>query len=491
MESLSDTLWDVVICGTGLQQSLLALSLSRSGKNILHIDPNEYYGGPDAAFSLQEAEAWVDRLADPSTANRGFRSASVTRPEGSTGLSFPRAYSIALSPQLIHSRSKLLSQLVSSRAYRQVEFLAVGSFFVFNPAPGPDQKPSLARIPSTREDIGFDTTIPLKGKRSLMKFLKFVQDYQSEASTEIWKPYADSPLTDFLQKHFKIDAQLQTYIIALTLSLDGKITTQDGLAILFRHLTSMGLFGLGFAAVYPKWGGISEIAQVACRAGAVGGAVYMLGTGIKTHESMGDELQLHLSNGETVKAKKLVRSSDSVGEPGISRLVAIVGSTLNGQFEALVEGAPQPAVSVIAFPSGSLHTSAGKVSEYPVHMTAHSSDTGECPVGQSILYLTTVATANSKELLKNALDAFLEAMDEDPRPQTLFELYYEQTKGAGESTKDGAIFNLPGPSLSPCFDDAVLDPVQEAWKEVLGEVDTEYMTFTDREGVTDEDEMYD
>lgn len=25
MESLSDTLWDVVICGTGLQQSLLAL----------------------------------------------------------------------------------------------------------------------------------------------------------------------------------------------------------------------------------------------------------------------------------------------------------------------------------------------------------------------------------------------------------------------------------------------------------------------------------
>lgn len=334
-------------------------------------------------MSLQEAEAWVGRLAGPSVTQSGFQSASILKPEGSAGLSFPRAYSIALSPQLIHSRSKLLSQLVSSRAYRQVEFLAVGSFFVFKPCPGPDQKPSLARIPSTREDIGFDTTIPLKGKRSLMKFLKFVQDHESEASTEIWKPYADGSLTDFLQRHFKIDAELQTYIIALTLSLDGKIATRDGLAILYRHLTSMGLFGLGFAAVYPKWGGISEIAQVACRAGAVGGAVYMLGTGIQTQEAVGDELQLQLTNGETVKTKRVVRTVDSDEGPGISRLIAIVGSALKGQFEAVVEGAPLPAVSVIAFPPASLETGQGELSEYPVHMSAHSSDTGECPVGQS------------------------------------------------------------------------------------------------------------
>jgi Rab proteins geranylgeranyltransferase component A len=30
--------------------------LSRSGKKILHIDENPYYGGTEAAFSLQEAE---------------------------------------------------------------------------------------------------------------------------------------------------------------------------------------------------------------------------------------------------------------------------------------------------------------------------------------------------------------------------------------------------------------------------------------------------
>jgi RAB protein geranylgeranyltransferase component A len=33
--------------------------LSRSDKKILHIDENEYYGGAEAAFSLNEAEEWA------------------------------------------------------------------------------------------------------------------------------------------------------------------------------------------------------------------------------------------------------------------------------------------------------------------------------------------------------------------------------------------------------------------------------------------------
>jgi RAB protein geranylgeranyltransferase component A len=33
--------------------------LSRSGKKILHVDENDYYGGAEAAFSLQEAEEWA------------------------------------------------------------------------------------------------------------------------------------------------------------------------------------------------------------------------------------------------------------------------------------------------------------------------------------------------------------------------------------------------------------------------------------------------
>jgi len=291
---------------------------------------------------------------------------------------------LALTPQLIHARSKLLSQLVSSRAYKQVEFLAVGSFFTFKPSMDPEQKPTLSRVPSTREDIAFETSLSLKAKRGLMKFLKFALEYEGESQRELWEAHGDSLLNLFLQEQFKMDAELQKYIVALTLSLDGQISTKDGLAIIYRHLTSMGFFGPGFAAVYPKWGGISEIAQVACRAGAVGGAIYMLGTGINTSETSGNEIKLQLTSGDTVKTRLLVQDDNKTeGGSSISRLVVVVSSPLNGLFEPIVEGAPPPAVSVIAFPAGSLLTTTDKSYDFPVYVVAHSSDSGECPAGQS------------------------------------------------------------------------------------------------------------
>lgn len=315
-----------------------------------------------------------------------FKSASIVRPEGATALSSSRAYSLALAPTLIHARSALLSQLVSSRAYRQVEFLAVGSFYIFKQSQDPTQQPSLARIPSTREEVFSTTAISTKAKRLLMKFLKFVLDYESSPQLETWEPHADASLADLLQQEFKMDADLQTYIITLTLSLDGRISTRDGLAAIRRHLSSMSVYGPGFAALYPKWGGLSEIAQVSCRAGAVGGAVYMLGNGIKETKTIGDEVRLELTSGDTVKARMLVRADESPSDQkGISRLVAVIGSPLKTLFEALVEGAPRPAVAVVAFPAGSLSATDGTASKYPVYLSAHSSDTGECPVGQSKL----------------------------------------------------------------------------------------------------------
>lgn len=50
---LMDDHYDVIILGTGLKESLLAgLLASISGKKILHIDQNEYYGGDTASLNL-------------------------------------------------------------------------------------------------------------------------------------------------------------------------------------------------------------------------------------------------------------------------------------------------------------------------------------------------------------------------------------------------------------------------------------------------------
>ncbi|KAL7823394.1 GDP dissociation inhibitor [Trichoderma gracile] len=505
MESLSDTKWDVVISGTGLQQSLLALALSRSGKNILHVDPNEYYGEAEAVLSLQEVDEWAARRQS-GDGDGVFASAKVTRSDDDAESLSPRGYSLALAPQLIHTRSELLSKLVSSKAFRQLEFLAVGSFYIFQPSSATassSSAPGLSRIPSTREDVFANTTISVKAKRGLMKFLKFVLDYTFEPQTDVWKPHAGDSLASFLAAEFKLDADLQAYIITLTLSLDGKITTEAGLAAIHRHISSMGVFGPGFAAVYPKWGGLSEIAQVGCRAGAVGGAVYMLGVGIQDVQKasstaeMPEALDIVLSNDMPIKSRTLVKG---LGKPAresrrLSRLTAIVNSDLSLLFEAVSEG-PTPAVAVVAIPAGTRFGEDGTSTEYPIYAMAHSSDTGECPRGQCILYISTIASPDAQALLEKALSSLLAslAVEGQESPKSLYQVYYEQIGYDTPSVDvDGqsAVFSLL--PLDLAFIDSVLDPVRKAWELVMPNVTdeeaAEYLVFTDREGADAEDEL--
>lgn len=364
-------------------------ALSRSDKRVLHLDPNDYYGDLEAALNLEDADAWVARQSGGGGGGSKLvaNASTWTDPDANDahgGLRSARSYSLALAPQIIHTRSALLSQLVSSRAYRQVEFLAVGSFFVYEQAATGDQKGTLSRIPSSREDVFSTQAIPARSKRSLMKFLKFVIEYDSEEQRLVWQEHASGTLAQFLEDQFKLDDSLRRYILTLTLTLDGKITVRDGLAIIHRHLSSLGWFGPGFCAVYPKWGGGSEIAQVACRAGAVGGGIYMLDTGMEIlplDDAQPDMMSLKLSNGTTVQASALVASRDEpVGESlTIRRLVAIVDSTFTNLFEVVVEGAPKPAVAVVSL------AATESASSLPVYAFVHSSDTGECPSGQSKL----------------------------------------------------------------------------------------------------------
>jgi RAB protein geranylgeranyltransferase component A len=313
-----------------------------------------------------------------------FRKASLWKPDPESAnesekLSFSRAYSLTLSPQIIYTRSKLLSQLVSSKVYRQLEFQAVGNWWILS-------ENTLRRLPNGREDIFQDKSIDNRAKRGLMKFLKFVVDYENQ--TELWHPYADGSLAEFLSSQFQLPASLQNVISALTLSLDAPEVTKVGWSLprIARHLTSIGVFGPGFGAVVPKWGGGAEISQVACRAGAVGGGVYVLGTHYTSLYFSREESGIKyvgLSNHETVKTKDLIVTSHTSSKDAkkVSKIIAIVSSPMNTLFKNSVEGSPLAAVSVIVLPVGTI--TVGETSQdTPIYIMAHSNETGECPAGQ-------------------------------------------------------------------------------------------------------------
>ena len=49
-----DQEYDVIVCGTGLKECILSGLMSVSGKKVLHVDRNGYYGGESASLNLEQ-----------------------------------------------------------------------------------------------------------------------------------------------------------------------------------------------------------------------------------------------------------------------------------------------------------------------------------------------------------------------------------------------------------------------------------------------------
>lgn len=515
---------------------------------MLHIDKNNYYGGAEAAFSLQEAEDWSKNVAEDGTPRPLYTNVSISQssqeqPEADAPrLSFSRAYNLSLSPQVIYAQSALLPILVSSKIYRQLDFLAVGSWWVYSSkgevgdasssgqaADGANSGQGiLIKVPSGREDIFADQSLDFKAKRALMKFLRFIAEFEDQP--EVWEEHREKPFPAFLSEQFNFPVALQAPVIALTLSpsVPNRTTTEFALGRISRHLRSIGMYGPGFGSVVPKWGGLSEIAQVACRAGAVGGAVYVLGKGFTHQESIDAQdneptddaqkpigLKVHLQDGEAIttrwiaglgddlqpfytrQASRPETYSDSRDLPAICKSVTIVSSTLEPLFPALAEGAPQPAGAVIVFPFGSLSLGEGSYQEEelpPVYLLIHSGDTGECPVGQSVLYASVALDSElGFVLLEQAVKSLLQVVDTQPTPTILWSIRYKQHSGAAyhlqpssvseRSSAGGQILEFSPSSSDLAFDDSMLGEVKELWLKILGDEAGEFMVFEDREGI--------
>lgn len=291
----------------------------------------------------------------------------------------------------------MLGYLVSSRVYRQLDFLAVGSWWVYSADVGSESSTSedtprqgrLLKVPNGREDVFQDHDLDFKAKRALMKFLRFIGEYEEQ--TEVWDEHRQQPFPAFLSAQFKVPASLQGPLMALTLSpnTSDQTTTEYALPRIARHLRSIGVFGAGFGAVIPKWGGLSEISQVSCRACAVGGGVYVLGKGLAPSDGNASETtetgtKLRLNDGEAVTAKWIIGGNTSTAPTdSVCRSMTVVSSPLKTLFPPIAEEAPAPAAAIVVFPSGSLSLDGHAEELPPVHVSVHSSDTGECPAGQS------------------------------------------------------------------------------------------------------------
>ena len=340
---------------------------------------------------MAEAEIWASQRSQQDE-KAVFSHAATTQAEVDEGkeknkLSSSRAYSLALAPQLIYARSTLIDALVSSRAHNQLDFQAVGSWFVVERSAS---HAALKRVPSAREDVFQDASLDLKARRAVMKFLRFVGNYEDQH--DIWHDRRDQPFASFLEQKFALLPASHELIMALTLTSEApaSTTTEYALPRMARYLRSIGVLGPGFGAVMPKWGGLAEIAQVCCRACAVGGGVYVLNKSVKEvgTKSENNSIRLGLGDGEKVSTTWLCGTNDDLPSTAsqdendeskpllLSKSISIVSSPLPSLFPPTSEGGVTPAGAVVVVPGA-------EAEEPPVHLFVHTADAGECPMTHS------------------------------------------------------------------------------------------------------------
>lgn len=313
-------------------------------------------------------------------------------------LAASRAYTLSLSPYFLYTRSQLISTLISSKVYRQLEFMAVGSWWIHSPESPSAESSELGatrafhRVPGNREDVFADTHISMKSKRTLMRFLRHISKPEEDGDVETDDDLS-VPFGEYLSSMFSVPEDLHNPLLSLSLSQLPQKDTSASYAVprVKRHLASIGALGPGFGGVISKYGGGSEILQVACRASAVGGGVYALDNGIQSltesENAAGDEhtVELQLSNGESVRSKFVFGSvwdlsmKEELSCAKVARSIIVVSSNFPSLFPVTVEGAPRPASAVLMFPGDTLSSPQSP----PVYLQVHSSDTGDCPRQQS------------------------------------------------------------------------------------------------------------
>jgi len=111
-----DEEYDAIVLGTGLKECILSGMLSVSGKKVLHIDRNKYYGGESA--SITPLEELFSRFGSNDV---------LTEEKFGRG----RDWNVDLIPKFLMANGQLVKLLIHTGVTRYLEFKSVEGSYVY------------------------------------------------------------------------------------------------------------------------------------------------------------------------------------------------------------------------------------------------------------------------------------------------------------------------------------------------------------------------
>merc|ERR1712070_949089 len=158
-----DETYDVIVLGTGLKECILSGLLSVSGKKVLHMDRNGYYGGESASLNLEQL----------------FTRFQAGAPDPAA-LGASRDYNVDLIPKFIMANGILTKLLVHTKVTRYMEFKVIDGSFVYIGAKGGffgGTPGAIHKVPATAGEAASSGIMGFWEKNRARKFFEFCQNY--------------------------------------------------------------------------------------------------------------------------------------------------------------------------------------------------------------------------------------------------------------------------------------------------------------------------
>ncbi|KAI3933891.1 hypothetical protein MKX01_028217 [Papaver californicum] len=354
---IDPSVFDLIVVGTGLPESIIAAAASVAGKTVLHVDSNSFYGSHFSSLSLDDFTSFLHAqktqpettLPHSSVVNRSsnvdgdkdyliidlkpkslYSDIEISSlPEEESVKSCSRKFNLDLSgPRVMFCADSVVNLLLNSGANHHVEFKSIDGSLIYG-ANG-----ELSSVPDSRSAIFKDRSLGLTEKNQLMRFFKLVQAHiegstenaeDNDGSRRIKDEDLESPFTEFLNKQ-RLPPKIKSIILYAIAMADYDqekpefckylLKTKDGIESLALFHSSVGRFtnALG-AMIYPIYGQ-GELPQAFCRCAAVKGALYVLHmpvTALLLSKDNGDCKGVRLASGQEILSQHLVINPSVTG----------------------------------------------------------------------------------------------------------------------------------------------------------------------------------